>query len=992
MPGSKKLFFSFLIFSLGSLSAQTHVDYARLTSAGKVEAVSGTAPVKILAVMVEFQKDTDNNTVGDGSFGSIYAKNYGDKIIDPLPHDSSYFASHLEFVKNYYSKVSKGKVTVSYDILPQIVTVSKTMRNYSPPVNSTDFSSMADFVKEVWTSVSVQNPNFNFGNYNLFAIFHAGVGRDISLPGSLGNEKDLPSVYLGLPSLQKYFGASFDGVQVGSSGFKITNTMILPQAENREITSFGQTVLFQVSINGLITANVASFMGLPDLFDTNTGLSAIGKFGLMDGQAIFANRGLFPPEPSAWEKIYLGWETPTVLEVKPQSAPYVIHPSLDAAHTIYRVPINSTEYYLVEYRQRDYNSDGLILTVKNNGVTSTKSFLLSNYAYLEAIPDSLINGVITDVDEFDYSLPGSGILIWHIDEKVINEKLADNKINADKTRRGVDLEEADGVQDIGVPYTTVLGDQLVGEGTELDLWYSTNPAKLYKNIFSKNTRPNTNANDGANSLITFKDFSTFSDPHVMSFELQYGDDAIKPLFKIAMPKEAQHHTLNSFTSSTGEQFFLLGLNSDFYTVDKDGLIKDSLLMFSSVKPLINGTTLVGLYNPILAGDTSKINWIDLSSGSLQLFSQNYQNRFSTSPVLDLSSKVFAGDSLGNIAQISQSSFTLNNLTGSPITQISGQNSNAVLSGDKYFYDNSGNYASITIPGKLLYAAGTTDNSNNKVSAILSETGFYILDKDNRIINQFSTQGKPTTFSVADLKNEASNYILYANNTNVEAYNLAGSCAENFPFKDPMGIGFVTSPLAAYFDALKRTVVMAVTLDGRIFAIDGLTGKTVTGFPISTGQTISVTPLLYKQNGVLSVAVMNKSSFSAFNISSAGGTIYWGEENGNMVNNAFVSGPLGISYKTDFFPKAKVYNWPNPVNEGSTHIRYYVSEDSKINIKIFDLAGDYVAELTNTALGGMGNETPWNVSNIQSGIYFAHVEATGTSGKTESAIIKIAVVK
>ncbi len=94
----------------------------------------------------------------------------------------------------------------------------------------------------------------------------------------------------------------------------------------------------------------------------------------------------------------------------------------------------------------------------------------------------------------------------------------------------------------------------------------------------------------------------------------------------------------------------------------------------------------------------------------------------------------------------------------------------------------------------------------------------------------------------------------------------------------------------------------------------------------------------------------------------------------------------------FSPKRKVYNYPNPVYNGSTAIRYYVSENSKINIKIFDLAGDFVAELNDNVQGGFESETTWNVNNIQSGIYLARVEAVGESGKTESNIIKIAVVK
>jgi len=57
-----------------------------------------------------------------------------------------------------------------------------------------------------------------------------------------------------------------------------------------------------------------------------------------------------------------------------------------------------------------------------------------------------------------------------------------------------------------------------------------------------------------------------------------------------------------------------------------------------------------------------------------------------------------------------------------------------------------------------------------------------------------------------------------------------------------------------------------------------------------------------------------------------------------------------------------------------------------------LAGDLVAELFDTALGNFDNETVWNVSDIQSGVYFAHLEVTGSTGKSDSKIIKIAVIK
>ncbi|MCK9426222.1 MAG: T9SS type A sorting domain-containing protein [Ignavibacteriaceae bacterium] len=1011
----KNYFLAALVFCLGSLSAQTFIGEINPfpkqpvdSHRSEVRNRNAVDTIKILAVLVEFQKDTDANTGGDGTFNSIYGKEYGDKIIDPLPHDVNYFSNHLEFAKNYFAKVSNGKANVVYQFLPQVVTVSKTMRNYSPPVNSTDFTAMAEFMKEVWLLAGNQNPNFNFNDFNLFAIFHAGVGRDISLPGSLGNEKDLPSVYLGLNALQKYFGTTFTGIQVGNANSKVTNSMILPQTENREITSFGQTSLFQVSINGLIAANIASYLGLPDLFDTNTGLSAIGKFGLMDGQAIFANRGLFPPEPSAWEKIFLGWEIPFEIEVKAGSATYIINPSLDALHKIYKIPINASEYYLVEYRQRDVNKDGLKISLKQNNVVVTKTFALNEYAYFEAIPETLLAGVTTSVDEHDFSLPGSGILIWHIDEKIISEKITDNKINSDKTRRGVDVEEADGVQDIGEQFTTIFGDKVVGEGWESDLWYKTNSAKLYQNKFSSDTRPNTNANDGANSLITFQNFSDLTNPLQMTFDLQFSGDVVKPIFKKAIALPSTDNKLTSINFNGKNYFFVLS-NSNLYQFDEKGNLVDSVLSFSSFKPAVfvenDLLYVVGLFNSTNLVNSSSINILTFSATERHYASNSFSFIASTPPVCWQKSKFIFGTTLDGIHLISVNADSILNhskfvtdYVGTAIKIASPSVAPLPIRPDRLDFITKQKYYTYIIWDSLNFVENLHDLVQSKTSSgvsffvVLSEEKFYVINDKAKIISEFSVNGSPTSFSLADLKQDGSNYILYTNGTNLEAYNLSGASAENFPFHDPMGIGFTGTPLAADIQGDGKSEVIAVTTDGRIFAVDGGTGKVVNGFPISTGQSLSSTPILFSDSGKVSLAVLNENSFSAFNICGTGGKYFWSEENGNSWNNSFVDKAANTNSISEFFPKAKAYNWPNPVYDGQTFIRYYVSEDSKINIKIFDLAGDFVAELNNTAIGGMDNETTWNVNNIQSGVYFARVEATGNSGKSESTIIKIAIVK
>ncbi|NNG26455.1 MAG: hypothetical protein HKM87_02945, partial [Ignavibacteriaceae bacterium] len=517
----KKVLSAFLIIlGLGSLSAQSFI--AQINPYPDVKnSISAVDTIKILAIMVSFQDDRDGTTFGNGKFGSIYSENYGTDILDPLPHDQSYFESHLQFVQNYFEKVSKNNLHIEFTVLPDTFSVSQRMREYSPDPGSDDFTPIADFSVEAWTLADIMYPGFDFSSYNLFTIFHAGVGRDVSLPGSIGNERDLPSVYLSDRAFKEIYGLGYEGIPVSGGSFNIKNTMIIPETESRELNTITGTFLFEITINGLMCASVASHLGLPDLFDTETGLSAIGRFGLMDGQGIFAYAGTYPPEPSPWSKIKMGWVEPVMLNIENANVNLVTNLAAGIGDTvILKIPLNSSEYYLVENRNRDANNDGSTVTYNVNGNILTSTFFNDTSGYQSFDVDS-ISGVVTNVDEFDWAVPGNGILIWHIDENVINEKLADNKINTDKDRRGVDIEEADGVQDIGEIFITILGDEVIGEGTEEDMWHASNPTELFENKFAKDTRPSTLTNSSANSLVTIKDFSEISNK--MSFNVEFGD-------------------------------------------------------------------------------------------------------------------------------------------------------------------------------------------------------------------------------------------------------------------------------------------------------------------------------------------------------------------------------------------------------------------------------------------------------------------------------------
>jgi len=995
-----------VVLSLGSLSAQSFSVRLNSSNSNNINAdIKDT--VRILAIMVNFQEDRDGTTSGNGKFGTIYSSDYGNSILDPLPHDQSYFEDHLLFVKNYFIKISKNNLHIEFTVLPDTFSVSQTMRNYSPSPGSDDFTPIGDFSIEAWTLADQLYPGFDFSAYDLFTIFHAGVGRDISLPGSIGNERDLPSVYLGEKSFKEIYGDDFEGIPVSGGSFNIANTMIMPETESRELETISGTFLFEITINGLLCASVGSHLGLPDLFDTETGLSAIGRFGLMDGQGIFAYLGTFPPEPSPWSKIYLGWAESTTVSLENADVSLVTNLAAEISDTvILKVPINSSEYFLIENRSRDANNDGSTVTYKVDGTVFTKTFTKDTTGYRSFDVDSL-EGVIIDVDEFDWAVPGNGILIWHIDENIINEKIAENKVNTDKKRRGVDVEEADGIQDIGETFTSIFGDQIIGEGTEEDLWHASNPAELFQNLFNKETRPNTRTNTNANSLITIKDFSEISNR--MSFKIEVGDSIVKPLFssELSLDGEVKSFSVSQFSDSTNFNI----------VVDSNLIIYDQYSTLSTIRGFSNFKTVSTLISnvPQIFGTIDSSITFGVFSGPLGIWTKlNVGEWISTAPVINTpingEPQLIVGTAQGKILTYLLGSFLLTTPQLIDSTEISIDHSIEKISADDSFIASIARMTIEIFPQTHLYTstdgniefvdelpldlAVTKNESGEYVSVVLTDAQkFYVILRDE-VISKFELiTSNLKSFALTDLKQDGTNYIVFNNGNNIEVYNLTGAMADNFPFTDPQGIGFIGTPLTADFEGDKNSEIISVTEDGRIFAIDGGTGNVVPGFPISVGSGVPVTPVLYNANGKTNLAVLNDQNvLSAWSISSVEGKLYWSEEFGNPQNTSFIDAAENTNRINEFFPTSRAYNYPNPVYEGETNIRYYVDEDSKINIKIFDLAGDFVDELNDNAQGGMDNETVWGVLNIQSGVYLARIEAVSSSGKTEFAIIKIAVVK
>ncbi|MCL6097250.1 MAG: T9SS type A sorting domain-containing protein [Bacteroidetes bacterium] len=1001
----KTISFAVILIWLGSLSAQSFVgrNNYHLESSPRFSNSSDT--LKILAVMVEFQKDNDRNTYGNGKFGSIYSQNYGTEIIDPLPFDANYFSNHLEFAKNYFKKVSNGKLNIVYKILPQVITVPDSMRNYSPPPqNASDFSGLGKFTKEVWQLADAAFPNEDFSKYNLFTIFHAGVGREAPKLSSIENERDLPSVYLGLKSLQSILGNDFNGFPVDGGKFLITNTMILPSTESHEESTFSGTMLVKATINGILVGNIGTYLGLPDLFNTVTGVSSVGRFGLMDGDALFAYSGLFPPEPSAWEKVYLGWATPVTLSIGDKNVNLAarIAATLNDT-TILKIPINSTEYFLIENRERDVNKDGLVITAKEGSQTFTFNIDRDKGKFQWYQADTL-KGVITDVDEPDWAAPGNGIVIWHIDDNIINANIADDKINADDNHRGIYVEEADGIFDIGKKITTLLGEDY-GRAAQEDMWYAGNKGKYFKNIFGPDSKPNTNSNTGANSLITMRNFSAAANK--MGFNVSFSSLNIKLVSATKFTFSPSDRFLSSNGYAADNNLYLVA-NSALLKLNVNGKQLNSAANFTSMKPVVfqyHGVEYVlGAFNQTLniyynVSGKDVYKSLDILSPITALAVDN--NGTEIPKILigaaNGESYAIALDVLLGLTQFTPATYSFYKDDGPVINFGVDHNFYSVLLPNSLKLDQV--YPLNAASKKLVM----TKDSNGKYVAVVlcADNQFYVFGAETSSF-VVKSQTIINDFSVADLFGDGQNYILIGNGSSLEAYNLDGVMANNFPFTEPNGENFVGSPLAIDLLLDGHPDIISYTDHGNIYAYDPSTGKIVNGFPISTGIELSDSPMLFgKELPTMGPLPVYKPYLAAFdqsdklyvwNIADSQNKIYWSGQFGNSMNASFAGAPSTTQKVADFFPASKAYNWPNPVYGGDTQIRYYVNENSDVNVKIFDLAGNLVAELNDKANGGFDNETTWDVSKVQSGIYYAHLEVKGGSGASASKIIKIAVIK
>jgi M6 family metalloprotease-like protein len=942
----------------------------------------------IAIIRVEFQEDQNDLTTGDGRF-LLDATEVPPFIIDPPPHNRSYFEDHLIAVNNYFRAASAGQLEITGHVFPaeqnNAYQLARPMAFYSPDGSEeeNDLGLATLFVDAI--EIADQDAIIDFSLFDLIVIIHAGVGKDIDL-GFDPTPQDIPSLYISPDFLKRSFGDTFDGIPVDGASLLIDRGIVLPETESQED--------IQASITGIFAANIGSHLGLYDLFSPSDETSGIGSFGLMDN-GLFNVVGLIPALPNAFSRILAGWESAVEITQPAQNLPVSrLGSNGQRDTTVYRIPLNSDEYFLLEYRgDRAINIDS-VLSVLAEGRQEFPSYLEVLQTY---IPDKInvsdSTGVLLSVDDYDVGLPGAGILIWHIDESVIAQKGKTNTINDDPKWRAVDLEEADGSQDIGFSYSILEAGFQSEFGTLLDFWFSNNPAPLYQNEFSSRSAPNSRSNrNRAFSNIILKDFSTNSND-IMTFSFD------RDFYQIGYPRHLGEGTFLSFGGAT------VPAGESIFTADQDGKI-------FGINP--QGTGILGYQQlqaaqfsqseqPFLAlADTNQDAVNDLiiatgKSGQIELF--KFVDADSDS-LLDTLVTVQLADSISTAAVVK-----------SPYFFVGSE------SGNVYRFTLNGALDSIYVFTHPVRGLAVDQDINPLVS--VSPNGSSVLDldsdgayeiiewdgadqlviQDDQEQNRYSLAATPLASPIfADLDINGFFDIIFSTSAQIFVLTHTGTLAPNMPLTLPLASDefLVGAPVVFDVDGDERSDIIVISNYGQIFGYS-INGQILPGFPLTIGGTVNntVTVSAYDDDQRVELFAINDNGLLyawEFNNGSVDDVTSWRQESFNFTNNRFIEQKL-VPAPLDaisLLPTGRVFNYPNPNTADYTTIRYFLRENARVSIKIFDLAGDLVTSFNGPGTGQTFNEVRWQVNSVSSGIYLCRVEAVSASN-SDSQLIKIMVV-
>ncbi len=402
--------------------------------------------LRVLVLRVAFPPDEDPTTTGDGSFDMRSLERFESEeghVIDAAPHDRGYVGRHLQALHHYWWAASDGALSLSAGIYPsgerEAYQVPHPISHYGfeSPLGSIE-EAMSTLVTEVVRAAEAAAGSggdlIDWTAWDAFVVFHAGADWQGDAAGAGDTPADIPTAYIALG----------DPVAVG--GTWVRDATIVPETVSQD----GWTG----AINGILAHEFGHQLGLLDLYDVPGNDTAVGYFALMDlGDAIggviddLYVFGLLPAGLSPWSRLFMGWAEAAdpgpdgTLPLVASTALAGVH-DLPSGSKVGRVRAGESQWFLAEYRADDLDGETGVSLYWDQGVVDGTAVL--------------VGGEKVRTFEYDALLPGSGVLFWHLDEGVARlpspfggTNYEANTLQGDRLRRFLDVEEADGLHELG---------------------------------------------------------------------------------------------------------------------------------------------------------------------------------------------------------------------------------------------------------------------------------------------------------------------------------------------------------------------------------------------------------------------------------------------------------------------------------------------------------------------------------------------------------------
>lgn len=965
--------------------------------------------VRVAVFRIEFENDTAGGaTTGEGRF--LTGEDDGTWFVDAPPHDSVYFHTHLETLRRYYHAQSYGRLRIEWEIFPKSKDAGEyrlpDTQDYLPEGDPAgwDLEARVDGLIRLCTDalklVDTVDAAVDFSAFDGYMIIHPGPDLQTDIGGD--SPGDTPSFFLA-------YGDE-DTVWVDRDAgdpHLVFGTTMIPEYTAQDGFVFG--------LNGVIAHEFGHQLGLPDLYNTEYSWPAIGVWGLMDsGGMVSIDAGdiflgsVIPASVSAWSKLYLGWAAPEIVteseEITLACATLLENPEDHPRYAL--VPVNDQEFFLLENRC---------------GLAGEGDFA----AKLDTVNRVILGPVSNDSTEaftfdYDYALPGWGVLVWHVNNRHLTPEriVYFNDVNNDYNDRAVEVKEADGIKDLGNPYSAYW------DGSPHDPYYEGNAT-----LFGPTSWPNSDLRDGGKSRVTVKNVSRPG--KVMSLRIEV--DRNLPGFPVPMrPDSAVVEPLGlALGGGGGAALWAEADTADtIYGVTAFAASGDSVLVRRADlpgppagRPVTAGDYIPGGGGPIYAAAGGRLFRIDPDETLVlrDLGALAGDSVFAAPMLFDTDGdgreEVYLFDEIGAAAYAvgndSIEAVRRDTIADRPASNLVADRSRRTV----YFLSDEGylvrldygagkraaasrSAVAAASPDDPSLLAADFDGDGAREIALLLPDGFaYLLTGDGALVEGWPADigalptGEPF---VTDRNGDGLLELAVPAGEELVLLEGNGLVARDTPYSIPpylrRNVPLSGTGIAGRGGAGDEVRPLVGDTGGRLWRWSGREEITE-GWPISTGT----------RNGVLVAGLRPDWDGTAIYALSENGFLYAYDLGGFDPDRLLWSGPGGgganryaadETAASDPEPPAggpakitSAFCYPNPVRNGRALLRYALSADGAVNIAVHDGAGGLTKSLAG-APGRRGeNEVVMDTSDLASGVYVVRIEAG-----SEVTFVKVAVLK